>query len=309
MSFIKQIISEFSNDRCTTLAAALAYYTTFALPPLLYLLLTILSFGLSVAYKDEEADQKAHKVIEQQAAQLLGNEAASDEISKILEQDQQAGGKWWKTLISFVGILIGATGVVAALQDSLNRVWGVKPDPETTGIKDVIIKRLLSFAMILGLGFVLLVSLVVSSALSAAGEQLGSLIGLESFTANVVNHVVQAAVIMIVFGAIFKFMPDAEIQWRDVIIGAAVTTLLFLAGQFIIQLYFSYSDPGAQLGSAAASLAVILVWVYYSGIILLLGAEVTQVYASRYGTGIVPEKHAVRVVEAVQRDNQEPARS
>ncbi|MGV3485077.1 MAG: YihY/virulence factor BrkB family protein [Planctomycetaceae bacterium] len=302
MSFLKQVFSEFSGDRCTTLAAALAYYTVFALPPLLYLLLTILTFGLSVAYDSEQADRKAHKVIERQAAQLLGNQAASEEISNILESDKQSGGKWWKTLISFAGILIGATGVVAALQDSLNRVWGVKPDPETTGVKDVIAKRLLSFAMILGLGFVLLVSLILSSLLSGAGEKIGSLIGIESLVASVINYVVQAAVILVVFAAIFRFMPDAEVHWRDVLVGAAVTTLLFLVGQYVMQLYFSYSDPGAQLGSAAASLAVILVWVYYSGLILLLGAEVTQVYAVRYGSGITPEKHAVQVVEEVKRD-------
>lgn len=302
MSFLKQVFSEFSSDRCTTLAAALAYYTVFALPPLLYLLLTILTFGLSLAYDSEQADQKAHSVIERQAAQLLGNQAASDEISHILENDKQSGGKWWKTLISFAGILIGATGVVAALQDSLNRVWGVKPDPETTGIKDVIAKRLLSFAMILGLGFVLLVSLILSSLLSGAGEKIGSLIGIESIAATVINYVVQAAVILVVFAAIFRFMPDAEVHWRDVLVGAAVTTLLFLVGQYVMQLYFSYSDPGAQLGSAAASLAVILVWVYYSGLILLLGAEVTQVYAVQYGSGITPEEHAVQVVEEVKRD-------
>lgn len=300
MSFIKETFSKFSEDRCTTLAAALAYYTTFALPPLLYMLLVILTFGLSLAYEGGQAEKKAQGVIERQAAQLLGDESASQEITKILENNKKSGGHWWKTLLSVAGILVGATGVVAALQDSLNRVWGVKPDPDSS-IKYLLKKRLLSFAMILGLGFVLLVSLIASSVLSAAGEKAGSLVGMGGVAVTVTNYVVQALVILVIFAAIFRFMPDADIRWGDVFVGAAVTTVLFLVGQFALQLYFSYGEPGEQLGSAAASLAVILVWVYYSGIILLLGAEVTQVYAVRYGHGIKPEPNAVRVVEEVKR--------
>lgn len=306
MNFLKEIFSEFSKDRCTTLAAALAYYTAFALPPLLYLLLTVLTFGLSLAYDGEQASEKARSVIERQASQMLGNESASQEIATIMENHKNSGGHWWKTMLSFAGIVVGATGVVAALQDSLNRVWGVMPDPEGSGVKDFIGKRLLSFAMILGLGFVLLVSLLISSMLSGAGEMVGSMIGMKSMVATVVNHTIQAAVVLVIFAAIFKFMPDAEVQWRDVFVGAIVTTVLFLVGQFAMQLYFSYSEPGAQLGSAAASFAVILVWVYYSGLILLLGAEATQVYAVRYGNGIKPEPNAVRVVEEVKR-SEEPA--
>lgn len=301
MDFLKQTFAEFSKNRCSTLAAALAYYTAFALPPLLYLLLTLLTFGLSVMYDSEQAEQKAQTILTSQAAQMLGNQAVSDQISTILENHEQTQGKWWKTLLSFVGILVGATGVVAALQAALNQVWEVKPDPESTGIGALVMKRVFSFAMILGLGFLLLVSLIVSSVLAGIGDSVGGWIGMSETVASAVHFLVQALVVLVIFAAIFKFMPDAEVRWKDVMMGAAITTALFLLGRWAMELYFSYSEPGAQLGAAAASLAVLLVWVYYTAMIVLLGAEATQVYAVRYGQGIQPEPNAVRVVEKIQR--------
>ncbi len=300
MDFLRHTISAFSEDRCTTLAAALAYYTTFALPPLLYLLLTVLTFGLSVAYSSDEAKAKARSVLEDQATEMLGNAAAAQGISEIMENNRESGGVWWKTVLSFAGIAIGATGVVGALQDSLNRVWKVKPDPETSALRTMLGKRVLSFAMIMGLGFLLLVSIVVSSLLSRAGEQLGDSIGISGGVASMINRVLLALVVFIVFAAIFKFMPDAIVRWRDVFVGSAITTALFLTGRFAMQVYFSYSAPGAHLGAAAASLAVILAWVYYSAMIVLLGAEATQVYAARCGKGIQPQNNAVRVVEEIR---------
>ncbi|PAY18675.1 hypothetical protein CKO51_15215 [Rhodopirellula sp. SM50] len=301
MEFLKQTFEEFFDDRCTTMAAALAYYTAFALPPLLFLLLTVLTFGLSLAYESENAKQRAQAVLEDQATEMLGNESAAEGITTILQTNRASDGTWWKSLISFAGIIVGATGVVGALQDSLNRVWQVKPDPDTSSILTILIKRIISLAMILALGFLLLVSIVVSSVLSNAGEQLGSILGMDVGVAAIINYLVQAAVVFIVFAAIFKFMPDAVVQWRNVIAGAAITTVLFLVGRYAMQFYFSYSEPGAELGAAAASLAVILVWVYYSSMIVLLGAEATQVYAVRYGNGIRPESNAVRVVEEIRR--------
>ncbi len=301
MDFLKQIFAEFSKNRCSTLAAGLAYYTAFALPPLLYLLMMLLSLGLSVMYDGQQAEQKAQTILTSQAAQMLGNQAASEQISTILDNHQQSHGKWWKTLISFVGILVGATGVVAALQAALNQVWEVKPDPQAAGIFTVVKKRILSLGMILGLGFLLLVSLIVSSVLAGIGNSVGGWIGMSETVVAVVHFVVQATVVMVIFAAIFKFMPDADVRWQDVLAGAALTTALFLLGRWVMELYFSYSEPGAQLGAAAASLAVLLVWVYYTAMIVLLGAEATQVYAVRYGHGIRPEPNAVRVVEKIQR--------
>ncbi|TWU03212.1 YihY/virulence factor BrkB family protein [Neorhodopirellula pilleata] len=301
MDFLKKTFNEFLKNDCTTLAAALSYYTAFALPPLMYLLLTVLTFGLSTVYEGEQAQEKAMSVLKAQSSQMLGNPAASDAITKILENNQQAGGKWWKTLLSFVGIVIGATGVVAALQAALNQVWEVKPDPETTGIKDIFLKRLLSFGMILGLGFLLLVSLILSSILSAVGEQVSRWIGMSETIMGTIDFLVQALVVMVVFASIFKFMPDVVVRWRDVLVGAAITTVLFIVGRYALQWYFSYSDPAAQFSAAAASLAVLLIWVYYTSMIVLLGAEATQVYSVRYGHGIRPEPNAVRVSQKIQR--------
>ncbi len=297
MNLLKQTFREFSDDNCTTLAAALAYYTVFALPPLLFLLLTVLTLSMSTLYADEQAEAKARSTINEQAAAMIGNQQISAEIATILEKNQQASGKWWKTLISFAGILIAATGVVAALQAAMNQVWDVKPDPEKSGLMDVVWKRVFSLGMILGLAFLLLISLAVSTVLTGIGDQIGAMIGMSGIAARLINFIVQAAVLIVVFAAIFKFMPDAEVRWQDVGVGAALTTVLFLVGRYAMQLYFQFAEPGAQFGSAAASLAVLLVWVYYTSIIVLLGAEATQVYATSYGHGIKPEKHAVRVEE------------
>ena len=301
MDFLKQTFSEFSKNRCTTLAAALAFYTVFALPPMLYLLLTVLTLGMAVAYDTDDASQQAQMVLEERAAEILGNETAAEGITTMLESNRQSGGAWWKSLVSFAGIVVAATGVVVALQDSLNRVWQVMPDPETSSVRTMLVKRVLSFAMIIGLGFLLLLSLIVSSVLSSAGRQLSEHIGMSGGIANTINFAVQVGVVFVVFASLFKFMPDAEVHWRDVFIGAAITTALFAVGRYAMQIYFSYSEPGAQLGSAAASLAVILMWVYYTSIVVLVGAEATQVYASRYGDGIRPQKNAVRVVEKIHR--------
>ena len=298
MGFIKQVIAEFSNDKCTTLAAALAYYTAFALPPLLYLLLALLTFGLSVAYESEQAGQQAKAALKGQLSQMMGNPQASEQIAKILENNEHEPGKWWKTLLSVAGIVVGATGVVAALQTSLNQVWGVKPDPRRSGVVELLRKRLLSFGMILGLGFLLVVSLVTTAVLKGLSEMIGG----SGTLGEVINFAVQAIVLFVMFAAIFKYMPDAKVQWSDVIRGTALTTVLFLIGRFALQLYFSNSQPAAHLGAAAASFAVLLVWVYYNAIIILLGAEAIQVYVVRYGNGIQPEPYAVKVVEKIERD-------
>jgi len=303
MNLLKRTFTEFSSDNCTTLAAALAYYTAFALPPLLFLLLTVLTFGMSMVYDSEQAEAKAQATIKDQAAAMVGNQQVSDEIATILENNQKSGGTWWKTLISFGGIIVGATGVVAALQTSLNQVWEVKPDPEESGIMDVIWKRVFSLGMILGLAFLLLISLAVSTVLTGIGDQVGSMIGMSGLAAKVINFAVQAAVVFVVFAAVFKFMPDAEVEWRDVSVGALLTTVLFLVGRYALQLYFQFADPAAQMGAAAASLAVLLVWVYYTSMIVLFGAEATQVYAATYGSGIQAEEHAVKVEEEIKRPN------
>ena len=305
MSFLKKVFAEFSDDDCSTLAAALAYYTVFSLPPLLYLLLMIASLGMGMFYDSQDAEEKAEQMVQTQAAEMIGNEDAAAQIGDMIDSVQSQSGSWWKSLISIGGIIFGATGVMAALQSSLNKVWEVRPDPDESGIKDFIGKRLLSLGMILGLGFLLVISLVATTALSALTGQLTEMLGVSDFAGSVINQAVSFLVVFVMFAALFKFMPDVTIGWKEVFIGAAVTAALFTLGRWGMTYYMSLSDPGAQMGSAAASLAVILVWVYYSAMIFLLGAEFTQVYARENGHPVRPEPGAVRVVQTIERDGKE----
>ena len=299
ISAFKEAAWQFSSDRCSTLAAGIAYYTVFSLPPLLFVLLMTLTVGLQVFTDGQKAEQRAHVLIQAQASQMLGNDAAEDEIGKILKASGSQEGLGWKAVLGLAGVLFGATGVVVSLQDSLNRVWGIKADPKANGIKTFLWKRILSLGMILGLGFVLLVSFLITTMLKAATEAISSRLGIDASAALWINLAVTFLIVTVVFAAIFRFMPDARIAWRDVIIGAIVTSLLFALGRFALSWYLSFSDPGQQLGSAAASLVVILVWVYYSSMIVLFGAEFTQAWSRQSGRELVPEKGAVRFTEQV----------
>jgi membrane protein len=286
-AFLKQTISEFVEDNCMQMAAALAYFTVFAMPPLFVIL--VLFLGMFYQAVGQEGEEAAREQMRQQVTTIAG-EAASEPVLEMLKHaGTQSHG--WKWALSLVGVLVGATGLVASLQDTLNQTWEVKPDPEQGGIKAFLMKRVFSLGMILGIGFLLLVSTLlttwINGILGAGKGALGELASL--------------AVVFLVFAAMFKYLPDAEIRWKDVFVGAAVTAVLFSVGKFVLTYYLGNSDFASQFGSAAASLAALLVWVYYSAMILLYGAEFTQVWAKRYGQGIRPEPGAVRVVKETKR--------
>lgn len=297
MNYFRQVFAAFAADQCPTLAAAISYYTLFALPPLLYLLLTVVTAGLSFAYDSQVAEEKAGGVLEEQAAQLIGDEAAVEGIAAMIERSSRAPGTWWKATLSVFGVLLGATGLMGAMQTALNLVWGVQPDPDRSQIKHLLWKRAVSFALVLGLGVLLLASMAASGALAYLGDQLKTLTGIDPLPAAWINYAVQVLVAGVVFAVVFKVLPDARVAWRDAIVGALITTVLFLAGRVAIQQYFVLSPPGAQLGGAAASIAAVLVWVYYSAMILLFGAEATEVYARRHGRETQPKSRAVRVAK------------
>jgi membrane protein len=202
----------------------------------------------------------------------------------------------WAMVIGVVVLLVGATGVFAQLQHALNKAWEVEPDPAQGGIKNFIVKRILSLGMILAVAFLLLVSLVLTTALSAAGDMLGGLLpeGVSKIWPMVIHFVVSFLVIWLLFAAIFKFLPDAQIEWRDVWIGAAITALLFMVGKILMGLYLGSQNAGTF---SAAPLILVLLWIYYSSMIILIGAELTQVWASSYGKQIEPKQGAVRVVQ------------
>lgn len=284
---LKDTWQEFSDDECMRSAAALSYYTVFALPPLLVLVLMLVGFFA------DSADAQAAIVAQAQA--FVGPQGAEAVGTMMENASRPGGGGLPTTLLSLAALAFGATGAFVQLQHALNKAWDVAP-AEGGGIRAFLTKRVLSFGMILGVSFLLLVSLVLSALLSAAAEVVVGWLpgGVSGAFLWAVDLVLSLAVITALFAAIFRILPDAEIGWRDVWVGAAVTGILFVAGKFILALYIGRSDPGSAYG-AAGSLAVVLVWIYYSAIILLFGAEFTQVRARKRGRRIQPSAGAVRV--------------
>ena len=267
------------EDKAPRLAAALSYYTAFSLPPLLVLLVGIagLAYGAD-AVRDRMVGQIAGLVGEE-SARLLGEAIAEAQLTT---------GTVGAVVIGFGVLLFGATGVFGQLQDALNTIWEVKPT-ETGGIWKAIRSRLLSVGAVLGAGFLLLVSLAVSTAIGALVDTFGRYQGLAPFLATI-DLGVSLLVVTILFALIFKYLPDVEISWRDVWVGAAITALLFVAGKFAIGFYLGTSDIGSAYG-AAGSLIVILVWIYYSALILFYGAEFTQAWAhNRQGSTRTPKQ-------------------
>jgi membrane protein len=212
----------------------------------------------------------------------------------VTEAERRVSGTGLRLAMSVGGLLFGATGAFVSLQSALNRAWEVEPDPARGGVKNFLMKRLLSIGMMLVVAFLLLVSLALTAALSAAG---GVIFGaLPTVVSQVLNFLLSFAVITLLFAAMFKVLPDAEVAWRDVWVGAVFTAALFTIGKFAIGFYIGTSNPGNAFGAAGA-LAVLFVWIYYAAIIVMLGAEFTQARVKQRGGRIEPEKGAVRVVE------------
>lgn len=283
--FLKQVFTEFSEDDCFTLAAALAYYTVFSLPPLLVLVISI----AGVFVTPEEAVRAVHAQFET----LVGAEGARPIADMIAASRDDPSSDIATRIFGVVVLVFGATGVMVQLQASLNRAWDVQPKPGALGVWTFVLKRLLSFAMILGIAFLLLVSLVLSAVASAIVDRASFLLpaGLSDAALGAVDLGASLVVITTLFTLIYKFLPEARIRWRDVVVGALGTAVLFTLGKFAIGVYLGNSDIGSAYG-AASSLAVLFVWVYYSSALLLLGAEFTQVWAKRFGAGVEPAPHA-----------------
>jgi membrane protein len=254
----------------------LSYYTVFSLVPLLVMTIAIagLVFG-------QEAAQQS---IMTQMESLVGPQSAAA-VKQMLDIAQKPSSGLLASMIALGTLLLGASGVFAQLQDALNTVWGVEPKAGR-GVWGTIKDRFFSLVAVLGTGFLLLVSLVLSAALAAFGKLFtGWLPGHESLL-HMIDFAVSFGVITLLFAMMFKLLPDAKIAWRDVWMGAALTSVLFTIGKFAIGLYLGKADVGSAYG-AAGSLVILLVWVYYSSQILLFGAEFTAVYANRYGSRIV----------------------
>jgi membrane protein len=284
-AIIKDAAKDFSQDECMPRAAALAYYTIFALPPLLVLLLLI----AGTVWEPQEVQN----ALEGQFRGLVGHQGAQAIHAMIAQADQPGGEGTIKTILGIAGLLFGATGAFLALQDALNRAWEVKPDPSRGGVKTFLTKRLLSLGMVLAIGFLLAVSLALTAVVAALGGMIG---GVPAPVLEVLTFLASFAVLAVLFAAMYKVLPDAEIDWRDAWVGGAATAFLFVLGKFVLGIYLGRSDKGSAFGAAGA-LAVVLLWTYYAGIIVLFGAEFTQKWAEGRGGGIRPEEGAVKVVD------------
>ncbi|MBC8008363.1 MAG: YihY/virulence factor BrkB family protein [Prolixibacteraceae bacterium] len=269
----KAAFANWKNDYAPSMGAALAYYTVFSIAPLLVIVIAVaaLIFG----------QDAAHAAIMDQARGLIGENGAKA-IEGMLASAQKPKQGMIASGLGIVALLVGATTVFAELETNLNRIWKVKAD-EGSGIWHFIRTRLLSFGMVLAIGFLLIVSLVVSAGIAAWGKYWSGWFGGMEALLHVANFLVSVAIVTVLFAIIYKLMPRVLIRWRDVWIGALVTSLLFSLGKFLIGLYIGKSGVESSYGAAGA-LVVLLVWVYYSAQTFLLGAEFTRVYAESHGS-------------------------
>jgi membrane protein len=280
------------EDRALTMSAALAYYTVFAMAPLLIMLISLASFF----YGEDAINRKLFQEING----LVGNQAAlqiQDIIRKISLQKDSACA----VILGVITLFIGATGVFIEMQDSLNQIWRVKAKPEK-GWKKMLINRVLSFSMVVSLGFLLIASLMINGLILTLSDQLSQYFpDLTILVINFFNFGLTFIIISVLFSVIFKFLPDVEIGWKDVRIGAFFTVTLFIVGKFLIGIYIEKVGPGSAYG-AAGSIIVMLVWVYYTSAILYFGAEFTQVYSECYGGKIKPASYAVHLIQTEEEE-------
>lgn len=276
-----ETFKEWQADKAPLIAAALAYYTVFSISPLLVIAIAIAGtvFG----------DQTAQKEITDQLVALVGQDGVKP-ILQALNNISQPKIRGFASLISIAILILGASGIFAQLQDALNTVWKVKPQPGQ-GVMLFLRKRLLSFLMVLAIGFLLILSLVLSAVVATLSRYRTDFLPGSSVLWENLDLIVSFGLITFLFCLMFKYVPDVKIAWKDVFIGSIITALLFLFGKYLLGLYLSKGSLGSAYG-AAGSLIVFLAWVYYSAQIILFGAEFTHVYTRMYGSKVRPRKHS-----------------
>lgn len=287
---LREAASEWSEDKAPRLGAALAYYCAFSLAPFLVIVVAIAGLVLGAEAAQGRLTAEIRNMVGEQGGQA---------VETMLAHANRPAEGGVAAVLGVVMLLFGAAGLFGQLQDALNTVWEVEPKPGR-GIWGIIRDRFFSLTMVLGTAFLLLVSLVVSAALSAVTSRLGTWD--QTVWGHVLNFVVSLGVVTLLFAMIYRYLPDAKIAWRDVWLGATLTAAFFTLGKFLIGLYLGYSGTASTYG-AAGSLAVLLIWLYYSAQIFLFGAELTKVYADRFGSRIVPTENAQPVKEE-QREEQ-----
>lgn len=281
----------FIEDRATKLSAALAYYTLFSLTPLIIIVISAASLFLG-----DHMDPNTKLFGE--ISELIGKDAAN-QLHGFVNNANLSGKSTWGLIIGIATLVIGSTAIFIEIQDSINLIWKVKAVPKK-GWKKLIVNRLLSFSLIASLGFLLLVSLIVNSIVMGVGGKLetyASKIGagqISELFMLIITNVLTVAVVTCIFAIIFKVLPDVHLKWKPALVGALFTALLFSLGKYAIGIYIEKGNPGSAFG-AASSIIVILLWIYYTAIILYFGAEFTQAYAEKFDTGITPSKYAVHL--------------
>ncbi|MEJ2348922.1 MAG: YihY/virulence factor BrkB family protein [Anaerolineales bacterium] len=286
LSLLKETFQEWSEDKASRLAAALSYYAIFSLAPLLIIAIAIAGFFLGRSNVRQEILLQIQGLVGEGGAKFVGN---------LIENASRPGASMVAAIIGVVTLLLGASGVYGQLQNALNTIWEVEPKPGS-GILRTLIDRFLSFTMVLGTGFLLLISMFATTALSIISGFFRHLLPGTEILWQIINGVASFAIITLLFAIIFKVLPDVRIEWNDVWVGAAVTAVLFTIGKFVIGFYLGNRSVSSAYG-AAGSLVAILLWIYYSAQILFFGAEFTQVYARHYGSRIRPGKGAVSLYE------------
>jgi membrane protein len=290
MKFFKVVKSaavEFIADKGMKLSAALAYYTIFSIGPVLVIIIS-----LAGVFYGREAVQGT---IYYQINDFIGNSAAL-QVQEIIQNIEKSQLSTSGAVVGVIVLLIGATGVFTEIQDSINYIWSVKAKPKR-GLVKLLTDRLISFSLIVSFGFVMLVSLIINALVDILQRQLVRYFDEETVYIFLgINYLVLFSVIAMLFAIIFRVLPDATIRWRDSFVGASFTAFLFLIGKFLIGYYLSHSSIGETYG-AAASIILVLLWVYYTSIILFFGAEFTKVYTLNYGGGIEPNKTAVFILK------------
>ena len=278
-ALFKEAWTEFANDKAQRLGAALAYYTIFSIAPLMLIAIRI----ASIVFRDAQAKMTAemHSVM---------GPAVANSLTELLANAKNPKGGAIATIVGIATLLLGAAGVFGQLKDALNTIWNVETKP-VAGVIPFIKERFLSMAMVMGIGFLLLVSLIFDTALAMMGKWISARIPGGESLLHIAGLLVSFALITVLFAMIFRYLPDTRVEWRDVWLGAAFTSFLFALGKFALGLYLGKGAVGSTYG-AAGSLVIILVWVYWSAQILFFGAEFTQVYARRHGSKAAAEaKH------------------
>lgn len=289
LALLKETFKSFRDDNVLKLSASLAYYTIFSIGPLLIVLISL----CGLLFSREAVEGKVYEILKN----IVGNESAFS-IQIMIKNVGHNNKSFMAVTIGFAFLMLGATSIFGEIQDSINIIWGIQAKPKKNWVS-YFKNRFLSFSVIVSLGFLLLITLLISSLIELVSNKLSLYFpDITVIVFYIINLLLTICISTLIFGTIFKVLPDAKIKWKDVMAGSVVTAVLFLIGKFAISIYIAGTNVGSAFG-ASGSLVVLLVWAYYSAVILFLGAEFTKAYARKFGSDILPNNYAVKIETVV----------